>query len=72
MELTRGTEPRSVAVLAPGKQPWHVSYVPNADQTLDVKLVDLPPSAAKPPSPPKAKRASTKGKRPGALRVPDF
>jgi serine/threonine-protein kinase len=71
IELERGAQPHSVAVLVPGKQPWRTSYVPNADQTLDVKLLDLPPPAAK-TSDAKPKRTRAKSKRPGVLRVPDF
>jgi serine/threonine-protein kinase len=79
LTLPRGLSPRSLVVSATGKTPWHISYVPNADQELEVSLRDeaQPPSAAA-----KAKRTPQHGKHgkrikrirkaPGALRVPDF
>lgn len=77
LNMPRGTLPRSVAVHAPGKLPWHISYVPNADQTLPVNLIDAPPTAAEPAAPAKKKPAAAPHKpahkrNQSALRVPDF
>ena len=38
--VARGESPHSVLVEAPGKLPWHTSYVAQHDQTLNVTLVD--------------------------------
>jgi hypothetical protein len=75
LTLQRGLRPRSLIVSAAGKTPWHISYVPNADQELEVTLRDeaQPPSAAKTKRTPKhVKRAKRMRKAPVALRVPDF
>jgi hypothetical protein len=82
MRLPRSGRAHGVAVLAPGKQPWHVSFVPNADQTLQVVLLDAPPTAAPTPSPPTrssptnaSKRGVIKARSQGqqsVLREPDF
>jgi hypothetical protein len=73
LELPRDPRPRNLSVSAPGKLPWHIAYVANADQSLDVVLQDAPAPAA---AAPKAKRSLLPRKKstkaPGALRVPDF
>jgi hypothetical protein len=69
--LARDARAHALVVTAPNQTPWHVSYVANADQILEVQLEPLvpPPSAAG-----KAKRATTRAKPRNreALRVPDF
>jgi hypothetical protein len=71
--VPRDGRPRSIAVVAPGKLPWQMNYVPDADQRLAVDLRDDIPASA--PAPSKLKKVSRKklaSKSPGALRVPDF
>jgi serine/threonine-protein kinase len=77
--LPRGDRAYAIAVLAPGKQPWSVRYVPNADQTLHVMLVDtpLPAAPAAAPAARTAKRATPSKshamtRTQGVLREPDF
>jgi serine/threonine protein kinase len=73
LHLPRDARAHSVAVVAPGKLPWHISYVANADQQLDVSLQDevvAPAQSGKP------RRVIAHNKPPrkaqGALREPDF
>ncbi|MEY4577011.1 MAG: hypothetical protein RL701_1714 [Pseudomonadota bacterium] len=73
LTLARGEQPHSIAVVVAGKQPWHVSYVPQADHTLEVVLVDTPAIVS--PGPRPATKRLTKPhstKQQGPLRVPDF
>jgi serine/threonine protein kinase len=73
LTLLKSSQPHSVAVTAPGKIAWRISYVPSADEVLDINLRDDPapqPPAAKPK--PIVSRKRHKSKNPGALRVPDF
>ncbi|HEX4351731.1 MAG TPA: serine/threonine-protein kinase [Polyangiales bacterium] len=71
LSLPRDARAHALVVTAPNKTPWHVSYVANADQNLDV---ELEPSAPPPPSAARPKRATKRTKPRGheALRVPDF
>ncbi|MET0386550.1 MAG: protein kinase [Polyangiales bacterium] len=78
LDLPRSDQSHSVAVLSPGKQPWHVTFVPNADQTLNVQLLDAPPSPApavrpvKAVPPPGAAKPRPHRSQGPALREPDF
>ena len=46
LTLSRSEHPYDLSVTAPGKVAWHISYVPRADEALDVNLRD---EAAPPP-----------------------
>lgn len=78
IELPRGQAEHAVAVEASGKQPWHMTYVPQTDSVVEVTMLDVLPA---PPEPqpaaamPRVKRAPSPPKpKPKApvLRVPDF
>jgi serine/threonine protein kinase len=71
LELSRDNKPRSLTVSAPGKTPWHIAYVPNADQELQVELKNEPPSKPK-RAPAQGPKRKPQQKAPSALRVPDF
>jgi hypothetical protein len=79
IELPRGQAEHAVAVEAIGKQPWHMTYVPQTDSVVDVTMLDAPPPPPEPqpPAATRVKRASApanakpKSKAP-VLRVPDF
>lgn len=76
IELPRGAAEHDVSVEAIGKQPWHMTYVPETDSVVEVTMLDSLPVA---PSPQPA--AAARSKRPAppkpkpkapVLRVPDF
>jgi hypothetical protein len=71
MTVARGDSPHSVLVEAPGKQPWHTSFVAQRDQTLEVALVDRPeaPGSATATKPATATAATVKSSTQKASRA---
>ena len=62
LTLSRSEHPYDLTVTAPGKVAWHISYVPRADEALDVSLRDAPASPPPPPAAAPPKRTAPRKK----------